>query len=162
MNEPTMLDVKDLSVTFDLPGSEIEAVRQISFAIERGETLALVGESGSGKSVTALSVMKLLPYPVARHPGGSILFDGEELIDKAEGEMRVIRGNRVAMIFQEPLNSLNPLQSIEKQIREVLEVHKRLSPAAAKARVEELLDLVGMSEDAGMLAGDRGGRLVSC
>ena len=141
-----LLEINDLSVSFGEGESEVRAVIGASMSIERGETVALVGESGSGKSVTALSVMKLLPYPVARHPGGSILFDGEELIDKAEGEMRVIRGNRVAMIFQEPLNSLNPLHSIEKQIREVLEVHKRLSPAAAKARVEELLDLVGMSE----------------
>ncbi|MFP6736616.1 MAG: ABC transporter ATP-binding protein [Rhodospirillales bacterium] len=115
-------------------------------SVAAGETVGLVGESGSGKSVTALSVMKLLPYPVAWHPGGSIHFDGEELIHKADRDMRAMRGNRISMIFQEPINSLNPLHSIEKQIREVLELHKRLSPRAAKARVEELLDLVGMEE----------------
>jgi microcin C transport system ATP-binding protein len=141
-----LLEINDLSVSFGEGHSEVKAVIGASLSIERGETVALVGESGSGKSVTALSVMKLLPYPVASHPGGTIHFDGEELIGKAEADMRVIRGNRVAMIFQEPLNSLNPLHSIDKQIREVLEVHKRLSPAAARARVEELLDLVGMSD----------------
>ncbi|NQV56012.1 MAG: ABC transporter ATP-binding protein [Rhodospirillales bacterium] len=141
-----LLDINNLSVSFGSGETEVKAVIGASMSIERGETVALVGESGSGKSVTALSVMKLLPYPVASHPGGSILFDGEELIDKSEADMRAIRGNRAAMIFQEPLNSLNPLHSIENQIREILEVHKHLTGRAAGARVEELLGLVGMSD----------------
>jgi microcin C transport system ATP-binding protein len=141
-----LLEIDNLSVSFGRGGGEVRAVTGISMSVAAGETVGLVGESGSGKSVTALSVMKLLPYPVAWHPGGSIHFDGEELIHKADRDMRAMRGNRISMIFQEPINSLNPLHSIEKQIREVLELHKRLSPRAAKARVEELLDLVGMEE----------------
>ncbi len=137
-----LLDVRDLSVSF----GEVEAVRGVSFSLEKGETAGLVGESGSGKSVTALSILKLLPYPVARHPSGSIVFDGKDLMRASEAEMRAIRGNRIAMIFQEPLNSLNPLHSIERQISEVLFLHKRMTRAAAHARVEELLDLVGLGE----------------
>jgi microcin C transport system ATP-binding protein len=114
--------------------------------IEKGQIVALVGESGSGKTVTALSVTRLLPYPLAWHPRGSIKFDGQELMGATELEMRVIRGNRISMIFQEPLNSLNPLHSVEKQIKEVLHLHKRMSDGKARERVEELLDLVGMPE----------------
>ncbi len=146
MNEPTMLDVTDLSVTFDLPGTEVEAVRHISFTIERGETLALVGESGSGKSVTALSVLQLLPYPMARHPSGSIRFYGEELVGAPERTLRDVRGNKISMIFQEPMTSLNPLHTIEKQVGEALLLHKGLSRSAARTRVLELLDLVGLRD----------------
>ena len=146
MNEPTMLDVTDLSVTFDLPGTEVEAVRHISFTIERGETLALVGESGSGKSVTALSVLQLLPYPMARHPSGSIRFYGEELVGAPERTLRDVRGNKISMIFQEPMTSLNPLHTIEKQVGEALLLHKGLSRSAARTRVLELSDLVGLRD----------------
>ena len=141
-----LLEINDLSVSFGRGVGEVKAVRGVTMSVAAGETVGLVGESGSGKSVTALSVMKLLPYPVAWHPGGTIHFGGEELIQKPDREMRAMRGNRISMIFQEPINSLNPLHSIEKQIREVLELHKRLSPKAARARVEELLQLVGMDE----------------
>ena len=141
-----MLTVDDLSVTFDAPGGAIEAVRHISFEIGKGETVALVGESGSGKSVTALSVLQLLPYPMARHPNGSIVFEGKELVGAPEGEMRHVRGNEIAMIFQEPMTSLNPLHNIEKQVSEVLYVHKGMNPAQARARVLELLDLVGIRD----------------
>jgi microcin C transport system ATP-binding protein len=141
-----LLDVRDLSVSFDTPGGEVRAVRHVSFGIERGETVALVGESGSGKSVTALSIVQLLPYPLARHPSGSIRFRGEELVGAPEAAMRRVRGDRIAMIFQEPMTSLNPLHSIEKQVNEVLFVHKRLSRAAARARTIELLRLVGLPE----------------
>ena len=141
-----LLSVRDLSVSFETPGSVVQAVRGISFDIDRGETVALVGESGSGKSVTALSILQLLPYPLARHPGGSINFRGLELVGARERLLRRVRGNRIAMIFQEPMTSLNPLHTIEKQINEVLFVHKRLDRRAARARTVELLRLVGLPE----------------
>ncbi len=149
MDRP-LLEVRDLSVTFDLGGGRrATAVDRVSFSLARGETLALVGESGSGKSVSALSVLQLLPYPVAAHPpGGSIRFDGEELLGASEARMREVRGNRVAMVFQEPMTSLNPLHTIERQVGEALVIHKRLSPAAARARIVELLGLVGMGAQA--------------
>lgn len=141
-----LLDINQLSVTFGEGAGEVRAVRGISFHIDKGETVALVGESGSGKSVTALSVMQLLPYPVARHPFGSIAYDGAQLVGKPDGEMQTLRGNQISMIFQEPLNSLNPLHSIEKQIAEVLFLHKKMTPDQAHARVIELLELVGLEE----------------
>ena len=141
-----LLKISGLHTSFGGGQDEVKAVRDISLTIEKGETHALVGESGSGKSVTALSVMQLLPYPRAHHSGGSITFQGQELIGAETDTMREIRGNRIAMIFQEPLTSLNPLHSIEKQIAEVLHLHKALSPDEAHARVLELLDLVGLSE----------------
>ena len=144
MAEAKLLVVDDLSVTFDTPGGAVEAVKHASFEIGKGETVALVGESGSGKSVTALSVLQLLPYPMARHPGGSIRFEGKELVGAPESELRHVRGNDIAMIFQEPMTSLNPLHNIEKQVSEVLYVHKGMNPAQARARVLELLDLVGI------------------
>ena len=141
-----LLKISGLHTSFGGGQDEVKAVRDISLTIEKGETHALVGESGSGKSVTALSVMQLLPYPRAHHSGGSITFQGQELIGAETDTMREIRGNRIAMIFQEPLTSLNPLHSIEKQIAEVLHLHKALSPDEAHGRVLELLDLVGLSE----------------
>ena len=142
----TLLEINGLYTSFGRDETEIKAVREVSLNIKKGETHALVGESGSGKSVTALSVMQLLPYPVAWHGGGSIRFRGDELMGAPAHRMREIRGNRIAMIFQEPLNSLNPLHSIEKQISEVLHLHKALSPAEAHDRVLEKLDLVGLPE----------------
>jgi microcin C transport system ATP-binding protein len=147
----TLLSVRDLSVSFDAPGGEVRAVRHVSFDIGRGETVALVGESGSGKSVTALSIVQLLSYPPARHPSGSIHFRSDELLGARERLLRAIRGNRIAMIFQEPMTSLNPLHTIEKQINEVLLVHKRLGRRAARARTLELLRLVGLPEAASRL-----------
>ncbi len=139
-----LLRVKDLSVRF---GRDADAVKHVSFDIHRGETLALVGESGSGKSVTALSVLQLLPYPLASHPSGSIAFrGGEELVGATEPVLRDIRGNRIAMVFQEPMTSLNPLHTIEQQINEVLFLHKGLDKAAARARTLDLLRLVGLPE----------------
>jgi len=139
-----LLEITDLSTSFGRGAGEVKAVRGVSLHIDRGETVALVGESGSGKSVTALSVMRLLPYPLAHHASGSIKFDGEELMDIADKRMRQLRGNDIAMIFQEPLSSLNPLHSIEKQIDEVLLLHKAMTPDQARARVIELLSLVGL------------------
>ncbi len=142
----SLLAVRDLGVTFDVDGRLVEAVRGVSFEIERGETIALVGESGSGKSVTALSIMQLLPYPRARHPSGSILLQGRELVGAPETAMQQVRGDRIAMIFQEPMTSLNPLHTIEKQVNEVLRVHRRMGRAAARTRTLELLRLVGLPE----------------
>jgi len=141
-----LLQVRDLSVAFDTPGGEVRAVRHVSFDIDRGETVALVGESGSGKTVTALSLLQLLPYPAARHPSGSIRFRDRELVGAEEPVLRTIRGNRIAIIFQEPMSSLNPLHVVEKQVNEVLSVHKGLARAAARARTIELLHLVGLPE----------------
>ncbi len=146
MTAPPLLQIRDLSVSFHTPGGVVEAVRNVSLDIDRGETVGLVGESGSGKSVTALSILQLLPYPVARHPGGSIRFLGQELLGAPEPVLRKVRGNRIAMIFQEPMTSLNPLHTIEKQINEVLFVHKALGREAARARTLELLHLVGLPE----------------
>jgi microcin C transport system ATP-binding protein len=143
---PPLLRVQDLSVSFSTPTGELAAVRKISFDLDRGETLALVGESGSGKSVTALSILQLLPYPTARHPSGTILFRGHELLGAKDTVLRAVRGNRIAMIFQEPMTSLNPLHTLEKQVTEVLLVHKHLRRGAARARALELLRLVGLSE----------------
>ena len=148
MNPPALLQVRDLSVTFGIGTNAVEAVKHVSFDIGRGETLALVGESGSGKSVTALSVLQLLPYPMARHPGGSIRFRGQELVGAAAGELLKVRGNRVSMIFQEPMTSLNPLHTIERQINEVLILHKRLTREAARRRTLDLLEQVGIPDAA--------------
>jgi microcin C transport system ATP-binding protein len=141
-----LLAVRDLAVTFAVDGGETAAVRGVSFDLDRGETVALVGESGSGKSVTALSIMQLLPYPKARHPAGSIRFQERELMGASEAEMQRVRGDRIAMIFQEPMTSLNPLHTIEKQVNETLRVHRGLSRAAARGRTLELLRLVGLAE----------------
>jgi len=146
-----LLQVNDLHVSFGHGDKQTDAVRGVSFHIDKGETLALVGESGSGKSVTALSIMQLLPYPTAHHPKGEIVFDGEPVIGAPEERLLRLRGNRVAMIFQEPLTSLNPLHSIEKQISEALFLHKKITKSAARERVIELLKLVGLEEAIGRL-----------
>ena len=127
-----LLKIDNLAVEFLTPGGAVQAVKNISFEVDKGETLALVGESGSGKSVSALSILQLLPYPVARHPNGAITFEGKEMIGAPDADLRAIRGNDIAMIFQEPMTSLNPLHSIEKQINEVLFVHKGLSRRDAR------------------------------
>ena len=145
MTEP-LLQVRDLHVSFGRGANEVKAVRGISFEIAKGETVAVVGESGSGKSVTALSIMQLLPYPLAHHPGGSIRFRGQELVGASEDAMRRIRGNDIAMVFQEPMTSLNPLHTIEKQVNEVLILHKGMNRGEARARTLELLRLVGIAD----------------
>ncbi|HEV2546660.1 MAG TPA: ABC transporter ATP-binding protein [Stellaceae bacterium] len=142
-----LLSIRDLHVTFAVPGGAVEAVRGVSFDLDRGETLAVVGESGSGKSVTALSILQLLPYPMASHSrGSSIIFQGQELVGAPETIMRDIRGNRIAMVFQEPITSLNPLHTIEKQLSETLYLHKRMDARGARARILELLHLVGLRD----------------
>ncbi|MBC06823.1 ABC transporter ATP-binding protein [Thalassospira sp.] len=142
-----LLTIKDLSVKF----ADVTAVKDVSFSLKRGQTMALVGESGSGKSVTALSILQLLPYPRASHPSGSIVFDGQEMVGAKERPLRKIRGNRISMIFQEPMTSLNPLHNIEKQIGEVLLLHKGLRGSKARARILELLELVGIPDPASRL-----------
>ena len=139
-----LVEVRDLALSFDVPGGQVSALRGVSFNIYAGETMALVGESGSGKTVTALSIVQLLPYPLARHPSGSIRFRGKELCGAPERELREVRGNRIAMVFQEPMTSLNPLHTIEKQVNEVLIVHKAMSRPAARARTLDLLRVVGL------------------
>jgi microcin C transport system ATP-binding protein len=147
-----LLDVRDLSVAFRQGEREMLAVDRVSFDIARGETVALVGESGSGKSVTALSILKLLPYPAARHPSGAIHFKGQELLGLPEREIRHVRGNDITIIFQEPMTSLNPLHTIEKQIGEILDLHRGLSGEPARARIVELLGQVGIPDPASRLA----------
>lgn len=141
-----LLAVRDLAVSFGSGAHEVKAVHGVSFEIHRGETLALVGESGSGKSVTALSILQLLSYPVARHPSGSVRLLGEELLGAPPARLRQIRGNTIAMVFQEPMTSLNPLHSIEQQVGEVLAIHKGITGKAARVRIVELLSLVGLPD----------------
>ncbi len=145
VNQP-LLDVRDLSVAFRHQGGSSVAVDRISFDIKRGECVALVGEFGSGKSVSALSVLKLLPYPTASHPSGSIRFKGRELLPLTENDIRSIRGNDISIIFQEPMTSLNPLHTIEDQIVEILQLHGNVSGRTARARTLELLTQVGIPE----------------
>ncbi|GAB1717988.1 MAG: ABC transporter related protein [Nitrobacter sp.] len=147
-----LLEVRDLSVAFHHAGGTSVAVDRISFDIKRGECVALVGESGSGKSVSALSVLKLLPYPAASHPSGHIRFEGRELLGLSEREIRSIRGNDISIIFQEPMTSLNPLHTIESQIGETLLLHGGARGATARRRTIELLTQVGIPEPETRLA----------
>lgn len=143
----TLLTVNDLSVRFtsqeNIPA---DVVRHVSFSLDRGKTLALVGESGSGKSVSALSIMGLLPYPMASHPTGSIHFDNVELLNRGEDFLRPYRGNQIGMIFQEPMTALNPLHTVGQQIGESLSVHTSLTPEQIRSRIIELLHLVGFAD----------------
>jgi len=151
MTDP-ILSVRDLSVAFHQGGNTSLAVNRVSFDIKRGEVVALVGESGSGKSVSANSILKLLPYPAASHPSGEILFNGKDLMKASDAELRNVRGNDITMIFQEPMTSLNPLHSIERQIAEIVELHQGIKGQAARTRVLELLHQVGIREPEKRLA----------
>jgi microcin C transport system ATP-binding protein len=146
-----LISVDDLSVDFRGGGNLTHAVRHVSFDIGNAETVALVGESGSGKTVTALSILRLLPYPSASHPSGKILFKGENLLALPAGALRQVRGNKISMIFQEPMTSLNPLHTIEQQVGEVLKIHRGLSDRAVRERVLDLLDKVGIDDPKGRL-----------
>ena len=144
MTTEPLLSVKDLSIAFGTGERQVLAVDRISFSIRKGETLALVGESGSGKSATALSIMKLLPYPAASHPSGQVMFKGQDLLSLPERKIREIRGADITIIFQEPMTSLNPLHTIERQIGEILLLHRGLTGASARKRILELLTQVGI------------------
>jgi microcin C transport system ATP-binding protein len=152
MSKEPLVSVKDLSVDFHAGEDVTHAVKNVSFDIGKGETLALVGESGSGKTVTALSILQLLPYPAASHPSGAIDFKGENLLALSQDGLRHVRGNKISMIFQEPMTSLNPLHTIEQQIAEVLRIHKGLSGPKCRARVIDLLTKVGIEDPQGRLA----------
>ena len=152
MTGAPLLSVRDLSVDFAVEGGRSLAVDRVSFDLAKGETLALVGESGSGKSVTALSVVRLLAYPAAGHPSGEILFGGKDLLKASEREIRKVRGADISMVFQEPMTSLNPLHPIERQIGEILKVHRGWSNEKCRARTLELLTQVGIPEPETRLA----------
>jgi microcin C transport system ATP-binding protein len=150
-NVTPLISVDDLSVDFRGGGKVTHAVRNVSFDIGDAETVALVGESGSGKTVTALSILKLLPYPSASHPSGKIRFKGEDMLKLPSNALRQVRGNKISMIFQEPMTSLNPLHTIEQQVGEVLKIHRGLSNSVARARVLDLLEKVGIDDPKGRL-----------
>ncbi len=141
---PPLLSVEHLSTHFHTDRGTLKAVDDVSFSLEAGKTLALVGESGCGKSVTALSIMRLIPVPPGRIASGRILFDGTDLLQISEAEMRHVRGNKISMIFQEPMTSLNPVFRVGDQIAEVLELHQKLSKKEALDRAVELLRMVGI------------------
>jgi len=145
-DKPTLLSIDSLCVDFHAGEKVTHAVKDVSFEIDRGETLALVGESGSGKTVSALSILQLLPYPAASHPAGAIYFKGENLLALPPDGLRHVRGNQISMIFQEPMTSLNPLHTIERQIAEVLRIHMGITGDAARARVIDLLTKVGIPD----------------
>ena len=142
----TLLQVRNLSVSFTQGRTETLAVNRVSFRIARGEAVALVGESGSGKTVSALSILKLLPYPAASHPSGEVFFQGRNLLASGESELREIRGRRISMIFQEPMTSLNPVLTIGHQISEAIILHQGLSRKSAMDKTVEMLQLVGIPE----------------
>ncbi len=142
----TLVEVKNLGIDFNSSGSVTHAAKGVSFRIAKGETVAIVGESGSGKTVSALSIMRLLPFPAASHPSGEIFYDGKDLLKASEEEMQKIRGDGISIIFQEPMTSLNPLHTIEQQVGEILKVHRGMSDSAARARVLELLRKVGIRD----------------
>lgn len=139
-----LLEVKDLEISFRTYGGEVQAVRGVNFHVNKGETLAIVGESGSGKSVTSQSIMRLIPMPPGEFRNGSILFEGEDLVEKTDKQMEKIRGKDIGMIFQDPMTSLNPTMKVGRQIMEGLIKHQKMSKIEAKKRAIELLNLVGI------------------
>ena len=151
MGQP-LLDIDDLSIAFRQQGASQTVVSNLTLRIAAGETLALVGESGSGKSVSALSVLRLLPSPPVSYPSGDIRFHGQSLLHADERTLRGIRGNRIAMIFQEPMVSLNPLHNLEKQLYEVLSLHRGMRKEAARGEILDCLDRVGIRNASRRLA----------
>ena len=141
-----LLEIKELATHFYTAEGVVKAVDGVSYDLEEGETLGLVGESGCGKSVSALSVMRLIPWPPGKIVGGQVLFEGENLLELANAGMRSIRGNRIAMVFQEPMTSLNPVLTIGRQLTETLELHLRMNKRSARQRAAELIHMVGIPD----------------
>jgi oligopeptide transport system ATP-binding protein len=148
IDNSTLLSVRNLKTYFYSEGTVVKAVDDVSFDLKRGETLGIVGESGSGKSVTNLSILRLIPYPPGKIVGGEVNFHGQDLMKLSEGEIRRIRGKRIAMIFQDPMTSLNPFMKIGAQLTEITELHEGLSKSAARKKAIEMLELVGISDAA--------------
>ena len=148
----TLLDVRNLSTTFRTAAGLVRAVDGVSWDVEEGETVALVGESGCGKSVSALSIMRLVAEPAGRIAGGEVIYKGRDLLKLTEEQMRGVRGREIAMVFQEPMTSLNPVLTIGRQLTEGLEIHLKMAPREAQARAVELLSLVGIPDPARRLA----------
>ncbi len=143
---PPLLQVKDMRTYFYTEEGVVKAVDGVTYDVQEGETLALVGESGCGKSVSALTILKLIPVPPGRIVSGEVLFEGDDLMKFSEDELRQVRGNRISMVFQEPMTSLNPVLTIGKQLTEALELHLKLDRQAATARAVQLLEMVGVAE----------------
>ncbi len=148
-----LLQVRDLETRFETDNGVVKAVDRVSYELEEGETLGIVGESGCGKSVSALSIMRLIADPPGRIVGGQVIFDGQDLLQLSDADMRRIRGNRIAMIFQEPMTSLNPVLTIERQLTEALELHLNMSPSTARDRARDLLTTVGIPDADQRLSG---------
>ncbi|MEX2158260.1 MAG: ABC transporter ATP-binding protein [Dehalococcoidia bacterium] len=148
---PPLLQVRDLKTYFFTDDGVVKAVDGVSWDVEAGETLGLVGESGCGKSVTALSVLRLIASPPGKIVGGEVLFDGEDLLKLDDDEIRHIRGNKIAMVFQEPMTSLNPVLTIGRQLTEALELHLKMDTNSARQRAIQLLEMVGIPEAAGRI-----------
>lgn len=144
MSENKFLEVKDLTVRYETKQETVYAVNDVSFSMEKGETLGLVGETGAGKTTIARSILGILQVPPAVVKSGEILLDGEDLLKLSEKEMHHVRGNRITMIFQDPMTALNPVMTVGRQIEEVIELHENLSRAEAKKRAEEMLEMVGI------------------
>ncbi|MCL2702531.1 MAG: ABC transporter ATP-binding protein [Defluviitaleaceae bacterium] len=140
----TLLDIKGLSIHYKTEDGTVRAVNDLNFKLNKGETIGLVGETGAGKTTTALGILRLVPDPPGKIVGGEILLDGEDLVKKTEAEMRTIRGQKISMIFQDPMTSLNPVMPVRDQIAEVILLHEKVTAAEALKKAEEMLDLVGI------------------
>lgn len=143
--EEKLLEIKDLSVEYTTDEDIVKAVNHVSLTLNKGETIGLVGETGAGKTTLALSLMRLLPKVSGRITGGEIMFNGEDLVKAAEEDMRKVRGEKISMIFQDPMTSLNPVLTVGNQIGEALELHMDLTPEEKQERIEEMLKLVGIA-----------------
>ncbi|MCD8010436.1 MAG: ABC transporter ATP-binding protein [Lachnospiraceae bacterium] len=146
-NEKELLRIEDLVVQYHSDGEIVEAVNHVDLYLNKGETLGLVGETGAGKTTIAKSIMRILPDPPAKVVSGKIYLDGEDLMEKSEKEMRAIRGKKTAMIFQDPMTALNPIFTVGDQIAEVVQLHEKMNKKQARARAEEMLEMVGIPRD---------------
>lgn len=142
-----MLDIKDLTIYYETDAGVVHAVEGLNLQLGRGESLGLVGETGAGKTTTALGVMRLIPNPPGKIKSGQIIFNGENLLDKSEHEMRRIRGEKIAMIFQDPMTSLNPVMTVDKQIAEMIKLHKNVSESESLKLAGDMLELVGIKRE---------------